>query len=72
MTQNHFNVIVVGAGISGISAGYHLQKDVPIKLSPFLKVETLSVEHGICFAIRESDQTLICRLWVFGSNPGRD
>ena len=29
MTQNHFNVIVVGAGISGISAGYHLQKRCP-------------------------------------------
>jgi len=29
MDQNHFNVIVVGAGISGISAGYHLQKRCP-------------------------------------------
>ncbi len=29
MNQNHFNVIVVGAGISGISAGYHLQKRCP-------------------------------------------
>ena len=31
MTQNHFNVIVVGAGISGIGAGYHLQKKCPNK-----------------------------------------
>jgi len=29
MTQNHFNVIVVGAGISGIGAGYYLQKKCP-------------------------------------------
>ena len=29
MNQDHFNVIVVGAGISGISAGYHLQKRCP-------------------------------------------
>ena len=29
MNHNHFNVIVVGAGISGISAGYHLQKRCP-------------------------------------------
>jgi len=31
MTQNHFYVIVVGAGISGIGAGYYLQKKCPNK-----------------------------------------
>jgi len=31
MTQNHFNVIVVGAGISGIGAGHYLQKKCPNK-----------------------------------------
>ncbi len=31
MTQNHFNVIVVGSGISGIGAGYYLQKKCPNK-----------------------------------------
>ncbi len=25
MTREHFDVLVVGAGISGIAAGYHLQ-----------------------------------------------
>ena len=29
--QSHFNVVVVGAGISGIGAGYHLQKQCPNK-----------------------------------------
>jgi cation diffusion facilitator CzcD-associated flavoprotein CzcO len=29
MTENHFDVLVVGAGISGIGAGYHLQKSCP-------------------------------------------
>ena len=29
--QSHFNVVVVGAGISGIGAGYHLQKKCPNK-----------------------------------------
>ncbi len=29
--QNNFDVIVIGAGISGISAGYHLQKHAPNK-----------------------------------------
>ena len=30
-SQSHFNVVVVGAGISGIGAGYHLQKQCPNK-----------------------------------------
>jgi monooxygenase len=29
MTSNHFDVLVVGAGISGIGAGYHLQTSCP-------------------------------------------
>ena len=29
MTGNHFDVLVVGAGISGIGAGYHLQTSCP-------------------------------------------
>ena len=31
----HKDVIVVGAGISGIAAGYNLQKAVQINLLPF-------------------------------------
>ncbi|TGL60465.1 flavin-containing monooxygenase [Leptospira sarikeiensis] len=31
MTKEHFDVITVGAGLSGISAGYHLQKLCPGK-----------------------------------------
>ncbi|MDG2262891.1 MAG: NAD(P)/FAD-dependent oxidoreductase, partial [Actinomycetota bacterium] len=29
MTKDHFDVLVVGAGISGIGAAYHLQKNCP-------------------------------------------
>lgn len=29
MTSDHFDVLIVGAGISGISAGYHLQRSCP-------------------------------------------
>ena len=29
--NKHFNVIVIGAGISGIGAGYYLQKNCPNK-----------------------------------------
>ncbi len=31
MTQEHFDVLIVGAGLSGIGAGYHLQKNCPRK-----------------------------------------
>ncbi|MGK2740469.1 flavin-containing monooxygenase [Tepidicaulis sp. LMO-SS28] len=31
MTIEHFDVIIVGAGLSGIGAGYHLQKNCPEK-----------------------------------------
>ena len=30
-SAEHFDVVVVGAGLSGIGAGYHLQKDCPGK-----------------------------------------
>ena len=50
MTQNHFNVIVVGAGISGISAGYHLQKRCPDQSFAILEI---AGERGIpCIAAR--------------------
>ncbi|MFP6665547.1 MAG: NAD(P)/FAD-dependent oxidoreductase [Deltaproteobacteria bacterium] len=29
MSMEHFDVIIVGAGLSGIAAGYHLQKECP-------------------------------------------
>ena len=29
MAQEHFDVVIVGAGLSGIGAGYHLQKESP-------------------------------------------
>jgi monooxygenase len=31
MTTEHFDVVIVGAGLSGIGAGYHLQKNCPGK-----------------------------------------
>ena len=32
MESNHFDVVVVGAGISGIGAGYYLQTKSPNKV----------------------------------------
>src|SRR3954452_21043987 len=31
MAQDHFDVLIVGAGLSGIGAGYHLQTKCPGK-----------------------------------------
>ena len=31
MSNSHFDVIIIGAGLSGISAGYHLRKNCPDK-----------------------------------------
>src|SRR5437764_9128083 len=31
MTSDHFDVLIVGAGLSGIGAGYHLQQKCPGK-----------------------------------------
>ena len=31
MASEHFDVVIVGAGLSGIGAGYHLQEKSPAK-----------------------------------------
>ena len=41
MEINHKDVVVVGAGISGIGAAYNLQKTCPKKHSPSLKEERI-------------------------------
>jgi monooxygenase len=37
MTPEHFDVLVVGAGLSGIGAGYHLQTRAPRKTYAILE-----------------------------------
>ena len=44
MTE-HFDVGVVGAGISGIGAGYHLQAKVPSSNSPLGKFFDLLMQR---------------------------
>ena len=58
--ENYYDVIVVGAGISGIGAGYYLQKNCNQKTSAYLKTEKILVERGIYLNILVYAQTLIC------------
>ena len=37
--SNHFNVIVIGAGISGIGAGYYLKKNCPNKVKGVVELK---------------------------------
>jgi cation diffusion facilitator CzcD-associated flavoprotein CzcO len=41
-TTEHFNVVIVGAGLSGIGAGYHLQTDSPGKRYVILEAREAS------------------------------
>ena len=63
MESKHFDVVVVGAGISGIGAGYYLQTKSPNKT--FCIIEGRDNIGGTwdLFNILELDQTLICLHW---------
>ena len=37
MTVEHFDVLIVGAGLSGVGAGYHLQTNCPNKTYAILE-----------------------------------
>ena len=43
----HKDVIIVGAGISGIAAGYNMKNPVQINPFQFLREEKVLVVHGI-------------------------
>ncbi len=42
MTKNHFDLLIVGAGLSGIGAAYHLQKKCPGKSYAILEARGAS------------------------------
>ena len=68
--MDHVNVIIVGAGLSGVGAAVHLRQKCPGKPSRCWRAETPWEARGICFAIPASDQTLTCTRWGTTSNPG--
>ena len=59
----HFDVLIVGAGISGVGAAYHLQEQCPERTFVVLdKFEGFASEHGPNFyrlPLNESTVTLI-------------
>jgi glycine/D-amino acid oxidase-like deaminating enzyme len=71
MAKNeHFDVLIVGAGLSGIGAGYHLQEKCPGKSYVILRGATASAAPGICFAIPASAPTRTCIRSAIRSNRG--
>ena len=59
MTE-HFDVIVVGAGISGVGAGYRLQTECPGKRYVCWRAGTTSAARGTCSATPASVPTRTC------------
>ena len=47
MSSEHLDVIVVGAGLSGIDAGYHLGKSLPKKI-PLRSTASPPKESNCC------------------------
>ena len=62
MKQDYLDVIVVGAGISGIGAGAHLNTKCRTKLTQYLKEEKILAALGICLSILELGPIQICIL----------
>ena len=66
----HKDVIVVGAGISGIAAGYNLKKSCPNKSFSILEGRKILVVHGIFLNIQVLDLILICIRLVLDLSHG--
>jgi len=58
--QKDFEIIIIGADISGINATYRVQTELQITAPQCWRAGTQSVGHGICFATPASDPIQIC------------
>ena len=67
----HHDVIVVGAGISGIGAAYHLKSSAPTEPSPFSKDAETSAARGIFSVTQEFAPIATCTPWATRSSRGR-
>ena len=66
----HKDVIIVGAGISGIAAGYNLKKSCPNKSFSILEGRKILVVLGIFLNIQVLDLILICIRLVLDLSHG--
>ena len=71
MASEHFDVLIVGAGLSGIGAGYHLQHEMSrARASSSSRAATASAAPGICSAIPASAPTATCSRSAIRSSHG--
>ena len=70
MQQEHFDVLIVGAGLSGIGAGYHFRPSARARATSFSRAATASAAPGICFAIPASAPTATCSRSAIPSSRG--
>ncbi|KAG8406235.1 hypothetical protein J3459_019275 [Metarhizium acridum] len=69
-SSSDFDVVIVGAGVSGINAAYRVQNDAPASTSyVILRVATPSAGRGISGDTQASGPTRTSSLSAFGWNP---
>ena len=69
-TAEHFDVLIVGAGISGVGAAYHLTQQCPATSFVVLERRKVSAAPGSPTATRASAPTATCTLSAIASSPG--
>ena len=65
------DVLIMGAGVSGIGAAAYLRRDQPHKVIAILESREQMGGTGICSVIRVFVRTRICIPLVLTLNPGR-
>ena len=69
--SEHVDVLIVGAGLSGIGAAHHLQAALPARPTPSWRPATPSAAPGTCSATRACGRTRTCTHSATGSGRGR-